>query len=311
MVRVSPATEILAYDLGSPDVPRRFPWYGKSIYGLIPSPDGRRLAILWGVAVGDGEVALWDADRGRELVSWETRKFAPTDGAFTPDGRMLIVAGIDRYFSRSSRLVVFDATPLDPRIEAFDLVRDRIGTLPWDDDRASRFAEAPGYGPDVFRQVREIAKVWPDRVSEVLEAARMSIDGDAGRPIGGDNPRIIGVLDRVIRQNPDEPEAWHQRGRALYRAERLGEARESLLKAIALAPDAAEAHADLALCEARLGRRAEAEKALADYLRLSSPANPAGRAAPLKERVEAVIRRAFGRREGPAESPARPARSEP
>jgi Flp pilus assembly protein TadD len=50
------------------------------------------------------------------------------------------------------------------------------------------------------------------------------------------NDEALEALDKSIELNPDNAEAWHWKGEALYNLERNAEARKALEKAIKIEP---------------------------------------------------------------------------
>ncbi|HWR97253.1 MAG TPA: tetratricopeptide repeat protein [Candidatus Methanoperedens sp.] len=72
----------------------------------------------------------------------------------------------------------------------------------------------------------------------------------------------------IAAGGPGAAPAWHQQGLAFARERLHEEARESLLEALRLRPDLAEAHSDLGVVCANLGRYREADAAFAAALRL-------------------------------------------
>lgn len=62
------------------------------IHHVTFSPDGRRLAS----AGGQGEIRIWDTDRGRTIFTCGAHRGAVSRLAFSPDGRCLLSAGFDQ-----------------------------------------------------------------------------------------------------------------------------------------------------------------------------------------------------------------------
>jgi WD40 repeat protein len=282
--------EILIWDLDRSDDPLRLPWHGTLLAGLVPSPDGRRFVTITGSIPRGSEIRLWDAGSGRDLASWGIGNRGVSDALFTPEGHRLIVCDYNIFKDLTSHLVVYDATPLDPGLDAFELVRARIREVPQDREPAAWFAALSGYDPAILREAEKIAAEWPESPVLLRRSAEARLNEAAGPPTPEAARAALGYLDRAVAQDPEAPDVLHLRGRALYYAGRLAEARESLLRAIALHATDADPFAFLAMCEAKLGRRAEAEKALADFLRLWTAANPKATAPPpLLGEVKALL----------------------
>src|SRR5207244_10603054 len=62
---------------------------------VVFSPDGKRLASAGG-ARNQGEVKVWDAQTGQELLSWKGHTDWVYSVAFSPDGKRLASASGDR-----------------------------------------------------------------------------------------------------------------------------------------------------------------------------------------------------------------------
>jgi predicted Zn-dependent protease len=85
-------------------------------------------------------------------------------------------------------------------------------------------------------------------------------------------------FDRVLKHRPADPVAHHYKGRIIVATKEGVEAREralaSYLKALSVAPEYAEAHRDLGLLYAEIGRRADARGHLERYLDLAPSEAP-------------------------------------
>lgn len=72
----------------------------------------------------------------------------------------------------------------------------------------------------------------------------------------------LAAAEEVIRETPDDPTAYHNRGVVLAKLGRYEEAVGAFKKAIKMKPDFARAYYDLGLCFRAMGRYIEAIKAL-------------------------------------------------
>jgi hypothetical protein len=292
---------LLAWDLRRPEEPLHIPWESRGMarereivrpgVPLCMGPDGRRIALISGEGHGRGEIKLCDW-RGREVATW-TVEGTPLTAAFSSDGNRLIVA-LSEAVSQAARLAFYDATPLDPAVEAFDLARKYSDELPLNAELSRRVASEQGYDPAIVPEAVRLANSRPEdpgilatRASELLGShEKVSRPEEIGR--------ALTYLDEAIRIEPDHPEVNRLRGRALYLLGRYAEARDSLRRGVRPYPGLAATYAYLAICEAKLGRRDEAQSALEDYRRLLIPGDTRATATPRPTEVEAVLREAFG-----------------
>lgn len=80
---------------------------------------------------------------------------------------------------------------------------------------------------------------------------------------------IAQELDRALREHPNDTNARYQLALALMYDNRWGPAAEHLLEVVRLTPEFADAHANLAVCLARLGQLDRALEAIGAALALS------------------------------------------
>jgi WD40 repeat protein/Flp pilus assembly protein TadD len=258
-----------------------FPSVPKDIYNVMPfSPDGRWLAVGWdgwvlfetttwtpkvrlfrGVTtelafapdslttVYDnkaGTLILAEVETGRELARFEDPEQGRLSGrslAFTPDGSRVVAPLEDR-----------------PYIRVWDLraVRRRLAELglDWDPPASFDTPDAPGSFPPIpspFRVDAGQLDVW---MGQGLESPE----------------QIVERTTREIEANPDNAEAHHQRGHALYRLKRYQEAIADFTGALKASPNNAHLLASRSAGEARLNRLDEAISDCEALLRL----NPQG-----------------------------------
>ena len=200
--------------------------------GLVRSfsPDGRWLAVHWdgwvlfetttwtpkvrlfrGVSSGlafapDSRTAVYDDDAGtlilvevetgRELARLEDPEQARIDAvAFTPDGSQLVTTLLDRPYLR-----VWDLRAIRRRLAEL--------RLDWDPPATFDTPDAPGSFPPIpkpFRVDRGQLDSWLRQTAEPPE-------------------QIVERMTRAIEANPDDSEAHHQRGHALFQLKRFDEA---------------------------------------------------------------------------------------
>ena len=110
------------------------PGHTRYVLAVAYRPDGQRLASTSGnptaVPPQQGEVKVWDADTGREVISFVPEVACALSMAFSPDGRLLALCGMDR------RVQVYDAetgqvvsTLRDHAGQAISVAFSRDGTL--------------------------------------------------------------------------------------------------------------------------------------------------------------------------------------
>ncbi len=188
------------------------------------------------------------------------------------------------YGTRGVGVTRFDASLLAPEIEAVDLV-NRLGPdFPLNAELAARIESQPGLDP----AVRAVALTMATERLESFSALRSqaSIWLRTRRPrthARADAPGV--VLHRARhcgRSTAPTPDTLRILAEARYRNGQYSEALVALRQAESLRDETTEydpglpakIQALIAMAEARLGHRAEAETALANYRRLWAQANP-------------------------------------
>ncbi len=294
---------ILIWDLapGAPPEPVRIDSPAATVIAF--GPDGRRLATASrGSSLNNGEVQLCDTAMGRDLATWSVAGAFPQDLAFDPEGRQLRVATF-AFGPGEVGVTRFDASPLAPEIEAVDLV-NRLGPdFPLNAELAARIESHPGLDSAVraaaltmaveriesFAALRSQASRWLElapleRTPELMHRALVHIER-ATRQIDSPNAYTLSIL-----------------AEARYRNGQFSEALVPLRQAEALRDETTEEdpglpaklQAYIAMAEARLGHRAQAETALANYRRLWAEANPkATTPTALQIEAEETVREAF------------------
>ncbi len=259
---------------------------------LAFSPDGSRLATAASRGSDYAVVTLWDLDTGHDVMTWVLPNGRPRDLAFETDADRLRVAQGEG----EVRVTLLDATPLAPEVEAIDFLDSRpsLTRTPLNSELADLVRAEPGLDP----AVRDAALAVVDQRVESpgrLRDAAGSIFGNANRDPAAIR-RALAYAERSVQLQP-KPSAASllTLGQARCRSGLFSESIEALRRGIALDPKAIDAHAYLAISEARLGRRAEAEAALAEFRRLCAAANPESTAMPtLATEVQQVFAEAFG-----------------
>ena len=266
------------------------------------SPDGRRLATGSTRAISTCEVQLWDTSTGRDLATWSFEAGYVQDLSFDPEGRQLRAATFG-YGTRAVGVTRFDASPLAPEIEAVDLV-NRLGPdFPLNGELAARIESEPGLEPAVraaaltmaterresFSALRSQAWIWlqlpaAERTPELMQRALVYIE-HAVRQIDSPNVETLSILAEARYRNSQYSEALVP----LRQAESLQDETTEYDPGLP-----AKLQAFIAMAEARLGHRAQAETALANYRRLWAEANPkASTPPPLLAEVEQTMSKAF------------------
>ena len=80
---------------------------------------------------------------------------------------------------------------------------------------------------------------------------------------------IAQELDRAIRENPNNTDARYQLAVALMYDNQWGPAAKHLVEVVRLDPEFADAHANLAICLAKVGQVDRATEAIGDALALT------------------------------------------
>jgi hypothetical protein len=276
---------------------------GPRVDVLAFNPVGSRLATTArDSSFRTGEVQLRDTATGRDLATWPIANGVPQDLAFDTDGRQLRVASFD-WGQSQVRVTRFDAFPLGPEIEAMELV-NRLGPdAPLNAELTAKIESEPGIEPAVrlaaltmarerfesFNDLRSQAVRWlalpaTERTPELMRRALVHIEHAMHMT---DSPKV----DSLIVQ-----------AEARYRNRQYSEALAPLRQAETVQDDTTEydpglpakIQALIAMAEARLGHRAQAEMALAHYRRLWAETNPkATIPPPLLSEVEKTVSEAF------------------
>jgi tetratricopeptide (TPR) repeat protein len=214
----------------------------RGVYGGLAFAPDSRMAVFDDCA---GNLILAEIETDRELARFEDpeqARLALNGVAFTPDGSQLV-------------------TTLDgrPYIRVWDLraIRRRLAELrlDWDAPATYDTPEAPGSFPPIpkpFRVDRGQLDSW------MTEEAAQTME----------------QTTRAIETNPDDAEAHHRRGHALYRLKRYDEAIADFTAALKASPNNAHLLASRGSAAARRNRLDEAIADCEEALRLKpSPAD--------------------------------------
>jgi WD40 repeat protein len=222
----------------------------KVVAGVAFSPDGRLLA-------GGGELRVWDAATGEELLALGGPDGAATCLAFTPDGRRVVGAGRDGvrvWDAQTGRVAVRIAAA---GVEAVAVSPD-----------GQRIAGALGRGNGWPGEV----KLWDARTGQEALTLRGHTAGLRGVAFSPDGRRIASAGEdgtvrvweaeaeyrAALRLRPDDPEARVNLGITLYEQGRPKEAEAEFREALRLRPDHPEAHCNLGRLLQLRGRFGEA-----------------------------------------------------
>ena len=164
--------EVWDLSAGALQAPVHLDGHRRSLAALEFSADGRRLATL---AMRDGrtecEVKLWDLSNGRDLVTWPVSGGRPMGLEFDPDGRRLrvLLSGFPR---RDARVILFDAAPLPPEVEAIELVDRLTGKTQLNSELAANVEAEPGVDPAVRAAALEVISRRRENCANLMARTR-------------------------------------------------------------------------------------------------------------------------------------------
>jgi hypothetical protein len=194
------------------------------------SRDGRRLATAaWRSTQGGCEVKLRDPASGRNLVTWTSLDGIPLDMAFEPDGRRLRVLQSDSS-NGEARIVLFDASPLVPEVEAIDIVDRLDGNVPLNSELAARIEAELGLDPAVRAAALAAVPLRQESVFHLTSAASSWLGAADRTPEV--TRRALAYAERADALVRDRDLAIL--GEARYRNGLLTECLEPLRRALAL-----------------------------------------------------------------------------
>jgi serine/threonine protein kinase/WD40 repeat protein len=303
----SQSSPVLVWDLsagGDPE-PLRLDGHVEMIGDLAFSADGRRLATAASRGTqGGSQVKLWDLASGRGLVTWNFPGDGLLDLAFDPDGqkiRALLWAGPEH----EVRIALLDASPLDPDVEAIDVIDRLDPDVRLNSELAERIQAEPGLDPAVRAAALAAVPLRHENALVLLMRARRWLEAPEHTPEL--MRRALVYIERACELERDLNYAGlASLGEARYRNGQLAECLEPLRRSLARqAQDNPPAQfrtgrslAFIAMAEAKLGHRAGALAALDEYRsrRAREFAGSKGKPPedPLLAEAEAVLRAAFG-----------------
>jgi serine/threonine protein kinase/WD40 repeat protein len=314
-LNAAPSGPIEVWNLaaGAAPVPIHLDGHAYFVRDLAFSADGRRLASLANRNdLANGELKLWDTTSGRDLVTWALPPGWPVMLAFDGDHRLRVLL-LARGASEA-RMMLFDASPLTPAVEAIDVV-DRLGPkVPLKSALAERIQAEPGLDPAVRSAALALV---PLRQESWLWLVRAAYNWPDGSPEL--QHRALVYAERAFELAPDMGSLdLRTLGEARYRNGKLAECLEPLRRSLALQVEenwpAAEriprALVFIAMAEAKLGHREAAQAALDDYRtrlnRLSGGSTAKPPEDSLLAEAEAVLRDAHGVPPAAVTTPAAP-----
>jgi serine/threonine protein kinase/WD40 repeat protein len=293
------------------DAPVHLDGHGQDVIALGFSPDGRRLATTASnSSFSDGELKLWDTQSGRDLVMWGLSGGRPLSLAFDTDGRRLRVL-LSQLTTTDARVVLFDATPLAPEVEAVDLVDRLASDVPLNQELAARIEAEPGLDPAERAAACELVPLRRESPAALIRQASSWVRLGASERTPELMRRALAYAERALAIAADLDSAGMiTLGIARYRNGKHAGSVESLRRSMALQDEEnlpmarreGMPLAYIAMAEAKLGHQAEAQAAL-DAYRAHRAKLLAGAKTPLPENTlraeaESVVREAFGA--GPA-----------
>jgi WD40 repeat protein len=297
------------WDLSAGAAPEPVHLDGHSQYlaGLAFSADGRRLAtVAMRNTFTECELKLWDLASGRDLVTWSLAGGRPLGLAFDPDGRRLRVLGTANRQTSDARVVLFDAAPLAPAVEALDLVDRLAQDAPLNSELAANVEAEPGLDPAVRAAALEVIALRPENCTSLMGRASSWLGVGAAERTPELMRRALTYAERAAALVADLNAAHLATlGEARYRNGRLAECLEPLRQSLALQEQdnlpverrQYRALALIAMAEAKLGHRELAQAALDEYRSRLVRASGGAMAKPSEDTLlaeaEGVLREAF------------------
>ena len=288
---------------GAAPEPLHLDGHGFEVTGLAFSADGRRLATVatrsWSF---DCELKLWDLTSGRDLVTWALSGGRPVDLAFDADGHRLRVL-LSEVSTTDARVVLLDASPLAPEVEAIDLVDRLAAKLPLNSELAEQIKAEPGLDPAVRAAALAVVPLRQESGDRLRSRAStwLSLAGDRTPEL---MRRALIHIEHAHELVPDmDYLGLETLGEARYRNGRLAECLEPL-RPVSRAPGAGQpAGREAGVSRPRLHRHGRGEA--------GPPRSGPGRAGRLPHPPRPGIRRLEGetsRRQAPRRSRGRDSR---
>jgi WD40 repeat protein len=302
------AVEVWDLAAGAAPEPLHLDGHVSAVLALAFSADGRRLATAATYhTYFDCEVKLWDLALGRDLVTWARSGGTPVDLAFDPDGHRLRVL-LSEVYTKDAWVVLLDASPLAPEVEAIDLVDRLAADMPLNSELAEKIQAEPGLDPAVRAAALAVVPLRRENGARLRTRALTWLVLDAA----GRTPELMrralahAEHAHALAADMDDLDLTIL-GEARYRNGRLAECLEPLRQFLALQKQANlavqtwqyyRALAFIAMAEAKLGHRALAQAALDDYHTRRARESAGSKAQPPEDTLlveaETVFREAFG-----------------
>jgi serine/threonine protein kinase/WD40 repeat protein len=291
---------------GAAPEPLHLDGHGSGVVAIAFSPDGRRLATTaTRSSFIDCELKLWDLTSGRDLVTWAPTGGRPVDLAFDAEGRRLRVL-LSGYPADDLRVVLLDASPLAPEVEAIDLVDRLAADLPLNGELAEKVKAQPGLDPAVRAAALAVVPLRPENGQSLSSRASAWLGLDAPDRTPELMRRALVYVEHA-RELVSDMDYWglETLGEARYRNGALAECIEPLRQCLTVqqednVPVERRTHrplAFIAMAEARLGHSAPARAALDDYRTRRDQEIAGLKSAPPEDKLlaeaEAVLRAAF------------------
>jgi predicted Zn-dependent protease len=231
------------------------------------------------VLTGRGDAAAAGASLGQQAALRNFMSFSRTQESAADtaalrflDGSGQSAKGFLEFFEILGEQELLSAAQQDPYVRTHPLSRDRVEAV-----RAhiakSRFTDAPENPAFTIMHARTKAKLigFTKPLAQTLRAypeSDRSVAGRYARSIAyyrvANMPRALGLIDELIREQPNDPYFHELRGQMLFENQRGVEAIPSYERAVALASDSALLHAELAHAQIESGDPALLDQAIAN-----------------------------------------------
>jgi len=249
------------------------------------SPDGKRLAS--GSAGHDllrdktwGEVKVWDARSGQQVLTLKGHTEAVTSVCFSPNGKHIAVTSYDNLDSMPGKVKVWDARPWTPdsqvEVAARSVVKFLVQRLGLRSEVIRRLEQGDWLRPEVRVRAREMASHLAENPS-LLNAASWGV---VARPNAAVESYALALrqAEAACRLESDYGVYLNTLGVAQYRLGKYQEALDTLTRSDKLNSVSGRQLADvsfLAMANFKLGQKEKAEAFLVQLRQLmKQPAWP-------------------------------------